>query len=270
MSHLNFCFPEWQGYAESNSVYFGTLAMQKMLGSQHHFDLVEVPENEQLILKNDIMGYEANLRQLKATSQLLLTEKPSSTFMLGGTCASEIAPVSYLNKLYDGDLAIVWFDAHGDLNTPKSSPSKHFHGMPLRALLGESDQAVLDVSHSVLRPEQVVLTGTRDLDEEEEQFINQHQVLVIPPEDLNTLYSTLSSKGYHNVYIHIDLDVLDPPDFPHLLLPIEGGVAIDSLLSTLRTILSDYNVAGSSIVEYVPQGAGDTETIKSIASLFKI
>ena len=57
--------------------------------------------------------------------------------MIGGTCGAEIAPVAYLNNHYESDLAILWFDAHGDLNTPKTSLSGHFHGMVLRTLLGE-------------------------------------------------------------------------------------------------------------------------------------
>jgi arginase len=47
---------------------------------------------------------------------------------VGGTCGVEAAPVAYLNERYAGDLAIVWFDAHGDLNAPDTSPSGHFHG----------------------------------------------------------------------------------------------------------------------------------------------
>lgn len=270
MNQLNICFPEWQGYAESNDVYFGSLALQKLLSSQHQFKMVEVPENEELELANDIMGYNANLRQLMATSKLLKSERPAATFMLGGTCASEIAPVSYLNEHYNGDLAVIWFDAHGDLNTPETSPSKHFHGMPLRALLGESDPAILREAHSVIRPEQVVLAGTRDLDEAEKEYITSHNISVLGPNELTSLIAVLEMKGFKNVYIHIDLDVLDPEVFPHLLLPIEGGISINELLKSIRDVQKQYWIKGSSIVEYVPQGSGDTNTIQSITSALGI
>jgi arginase len=63
-----------------------------------------------------------------------------------------MAPISYLNKLYGGDLAVVWFDAHGDLNSPATSVSQNFHGMPLRCLLGDGEETLKSACFSLLRP----------------------------------------------------------------------------------------------------------------------
>ena len=90
---------------------------------------------------------------------------------VGGTCGVEAAPVAYLNEQYDGDLAIVWFDAHGDLNAPATSPSGHFHGMVLRTLLGEGPHEYVGELRRPLRPAQLFLAGTRDLDPEESAYI---------------------------------------------------------------------------------------------------
>lgn len=265
-THLNLCFPEWQGYAESNSVYFGALRLQEILSTTHQFTSIPVPENEDLFLENDIIGYDANLRQLKATSHVLKQEKPASIFMVGGTCAAEIAPVSYLNKYYDGNLTVLWLDAHGDLNTPQSSPSKHFHGMPLRALLGESDPFVLQHAFSRLNPDQVVLAGTRDLDKEEERYIARNQVEVVTPRHMAQVVDRVLSKEKAHVYVHIDLDVLDPSSFPHLLLPIPGGVLIESLLKELDELVREIPLVGASIVEYVPDGNSGEPVLKEIVA----
>ncbi len=264
--HLNLCFPEWQGYAESNSVYFGTLRLQQLLATTHQFTSIPVPEQEDLFLENDIIGYEANLRQLKATAHVLNKEKPASIFMVGGTCAAEIAPVSYLNQYYDGGLTVLWLDAHGDLNTPQSSPSKHFHGMPLRALLGESDPFVLQHAFSKLNPEQVILGGTRDLDKAEKAYISNNQIEVVTPPNIDHVVDKVLLKGHSHVYIHIDLDVLDPSSFPHLLLPIPGGVLIETLLKQLNQIVREIPLVGASIVEYVPDGNSGENALKEIVA----
>ena len=65
----------------------------------------------------------------------LRASAPDIVVTVGGTCGVEAAPVAYLNERYDGNLAVVWFDGHGDLNSPATSPSGHFHGMVLRTLL---------------------------------------------------------------------------------------------------------------------------------------
>ncbi len=262
--HLNLCFPEWQGYAESNSVYHGALAVKKAIDAAQSFSLVEVPEHENLILENDIMGYSANLRQLKATSALVQQISPSTIFMIGGTCAAEIAPVSYLNQVYEGDMALIWLDAHGDLNTPETSPSKHFHGMPVRALIGESDPEILKYSFSNVRPEQIILAGTRDLDPAEQTFIQDNHLTVVLSEEIDSLQETVRSKGFQHAYIHIDLDVLNPDEFPHLLYPTPGGITVDSLHQVVKQIMNNSQVVGSSIVEFVPRDSTGIHVVKDL------
>ena len=253
MTHLNLCFPEWQGYAESNSVFFGALEIQQALHAHHEFTMIEVPEKEDLFLEKDIMGYQANLRQLKATAQRISQVEPDSIFMIGGTCASEIAPVSYLNKKFDGNLTVIWFDAHGDLNTPQTSPSKHFHGMPLRALLGECDTQILQQSFSLLHPDQVILAGTRDLDPEETNYIDSHDITLVPVASMEEVLTQLERRASKNVYLHIDLDVLDPVEFPHLLYQVPNGASVGQLTELVTAIHDQFSVVGSSLVEYVPR-----------------
>ena len=84
-----------------------------------------------------VQHLDAIIRQ-STDAKALLDElaKPSRVFTVGGDCGVEVQPVSHASACYPG-LAVVWFDAHADLNCPSSSPSGHFHGMPVRTLLGE-------------------------------------------------------------------------------------------------------------------------------------
>ncbi|MEL7145471.1 MAG: arginase family protein, partial [Bacteroidota bacterium] len=224
--HLNIFFPEWQGYGEDNTVQQGAQRLKEHL-STFTFVEIAIAEEEELPVSHNILGYESNLKHLQQAVELLKSEAPATTFMVGGTCASEIAPVSYLNKYYEGDLAVLWFDAHGDLNSPVSSPSKHFHGMPLRSLLGDGTQRVSDLMFSQLNPDQVFVLGGRDLDQPERDFVKEAGLSVWSPGQLTDekkLIEMITASGYNNVYIHIDLDVLEPSDFPHMLLPIDHGL----------------------------------------------
>ena len=270
MGHQNLCFPEWQGYAESNTVYHSTLALRNGLAVARDFDDMPVPENEEVLTINDIKGYEPNLRHLRHAAQLLIDRKPDSIFMIAGTCASEIAPVSWLNKRYDGDLTVLWFDAHGDLNTPSSSPSKHFHGMPLRTLLGDGDPTVLKACFSRLKPSQVALVGARDLDDEERRYIENNDISVLPVHNLDALTDTIREKSSENLYVHMDLDVLEPTSFPHQLLSVDRGMTKESLLTAVRELAVTFNIVGSSILEYVPKDASGLHFLQEIVDVLEV
>lgn len=264
MNHLNLIFPEWQGYGVNNLVHYGAHEIKKLHTTPENFKSIDVVIDEELIEKNNILGYDTNINLLAATRKKISDIRPSTITMIGGTCASEIAPVSYLNKVYDGNLLIVWFDAHGDLNTPESSGSKHFHGMPLRALLGESDPNVLQHSFSKVAPDQITLVGTRDLDDEEVKYIQNNKLEMVRVEDMASIPSLTTKKAYKNVYLHIDLDVLDPEEFPYMLLPVSGGLSIHQLLTSIEHFKKNFNVVGTSIVEYVPKENKDHHLVKPI------
>ncbi len=264
--HLNIFFPEWQGYAEDNLVSVGAAVLKNHLHSMD-FQEVVVEAQEDLPIANNIIGYEANLRQLKMARKILEREKPSTTFMIGGTCASEIGPVSYLNNYYQNDLAVLWFDAHGDLNTPHSSPSKHFHGMPLRTLLGDSDDEILHTAFSTVTPERVFVLGGREFDEEEITYIKSSGLHHYTPQALSNpqnLIDEIKGLGCRNLYVHVDLDVLEPTEFPHMLLPIADGLGVQGLLDTINLLKENFKIVGSSIVEYVPKEGGDLHTVDDI------
>ncbi len=263
-SRLDILFPDWQGYGESKASYAGALALANALADRFTFTSIPVPQTMPLTNQEGVLGLDENLSMLRSMRRLLEDKTPSSTFMIGGTCASEIGPVSYLNHKLNGDLCVLWFDAHGDLNTPASSPSGHLHGMPLRTLLGEGHPSVLAEAFSVLSPEQVILVGTRDLDRPEVAFIQQNAIQLFPPAQLTShdaLISAIESRNVRNVYLHLDLDILDPKSFPHLLVPTPGGLSPYSLTHLIHAITDRFNVAGFSVVEYVTHDTGDTAAV---------
>lgn len=270
-SFLPIYFPEWQGYAEDQSVLKGAEIIFNALKDELDFESIYVEEYEELEERERIIGYDSILSSFIEFKRLLEHREPDRTFLLGGTCASEIAPVSYLNDKYNGDLAVLWFDAHGDLNTPESSNSKHFHGMPLRTLIGEGNEVITNTLFSHLKPEQVILVGGRDLDIPEQEYITRSNISLLSPDMLvqnpDLLVNEIRNKGYKNVYLHLDLDILDPESFSHLLLHVPGGVSLELLKRLVKSVSQSYPIVGSSILEYVQRGEGGVEEVKELVSL---
>ncbi len=258
---LTFLFPAWQG-AGDKAVYHGALAMQKIT-TQLSMIQADISLSDELEKKNGIIGYDTLLKQIAAARLMIERQSVTRMLTLGGGCDAEILPVSYLNRLYAGDLALVWLDAHGDLNTPASSPSSLFHGMPLRCLLNEGDGQMRTQCLSFLDTQQVVLAGGRDYDEPELAYIKDHHIPCITPpelEDGHSLYEILHNKGYSRVYVHIDLDVLCPSVFPSVMCPTPGGISAVTLTETLNNLHAQFEVVGIGIVEYAPE-RGDCENI---------
>lgn len=262
---LAYVFPQWQG-AGDKALYHGALEMKELL-TLPQVEQVSVSLLDDLTTKNEIIGYDAITKQLTAGRTTLDQDNWDKIISIGGGCDIEMLPVSYLNQKYGGDLAVVWFDAHGDLNTPASSPSRLFHGMPLRCLLDEGDEQIRRTCFSFLQPQQIVMAGCRDLDAPEQAYINANSIAcvsIVEIESGNRLIDILTAKCYHHVYIHIDLDVLNPKEFPDVMCPTSGGLAVDMLVKTLKDLQAHFGIVGSSIVEYVP---GRKDSIKALREI---
>ena len=218
-----------------------------------------MPETEHLESERGIIGLSSVAAQTEKALRVLNKKEPDKLFTVGGTCAMEIAPISYLNKLYGGKMGVLWFDAHGDLNTPKSSPSGRMHGMVLRSLLGEGDHQIVDQISLKLCADQVVLVGVRDLDPAEKQYISENRITHFPPEKLESadeLIATLVSKAFEKLYIHLDLDFLSPTDFPEVLIPTRGGNTVEDLTGILNSLAAKFDIIGLSVVEFCSHERG--------------
>ena len=137
---------------------------------------------------------------------------PARPLVLGGCCCSHIGAVRELARRH-GRLGVVWIDAHGDLNTPESSPSGNAWGMPLRMLIDDGVVAARDVT----------LLGARNLDPPEADFIRRAGIR----EELGELPE--------RVYVALDCDVFEPGHLD-VFMPEPGGASPESLEPVLASI----------------------------------
>jgi arginase len=169
----------------------------------------------------------------------------SAVAVLSGDCTTSLGTVAGLQRSGRFDsLGVVWFDAHGDLHTPESTTSGYLGGMPLRMLIGDGDPAVAE--RTGLRPlaaSNVVLADARDLDPPEREYLAHSPVRHVPVE-------AVASKDVlpaGPLYLHVDLDVLDPSYVPGLSIPAAGGTDPATLADALAAVLTTGRVAALGI-----------------------
>jgi arginase len=261
-----FINPQWQGSGLTDELKFGAETLNLYF---NNFDKTTIPlSSKELTTLDNIKCYEPVLEQTTLFRQIIADRKLNKVSTIGGDCGIEIVPISYLNKIYQKEICIVWIDAHADLNTPDSSPSKAFHGMPLRTLLGEGNEKFIDLLFSKLNPEQVCYVGLRDLDEPEKEYISRHNMTTIT----NCHYANVQNKikNFKNVYIHLDLDVLDKSEFEFSMFPTNNGSLILDVVQLIEKIKEHHNVVGFCITECTATTLEQLDKIKPILDQIEI
>jgi arginase len=263
---MNLFFPQWQGGTDFERYTRGATFLRDMLEPRVEFVNVPINSSLDLSITDNIKAKPVLLEQLKAVRTLLETRKPERVFTLGGDCACDLVQITYLNQLYAGELSVVWLDAHADLNTPESSPSKHFHGMPLRSILGEGDSDVLKECFSQLKPRQVIFVGLRELDPPEEAFLEQHEMIRVRESGLrknpNVLANQTIEANSRNLYIHFDLDVLEPSQFDGTRYPTPNGMTLETVIDTIQSLSRAYNIVGFALTEFAPKDLEHAHVLK--------
>jgi arginase len=156
---------------------------------------------------------------------------PQRPLVLGGCCCAHVGAVQGLARR-GSRLAVVWLDAHGDLNTPATSPSGNPWGMPLRMLLDDE----------VVGPENVALVGARSLDPPEVEYLRATGI----DDDV-----ARALDGVDAVYVALDVDVLDPEALDSFV-PEPRGPGVDELAATLRIIPERATLVGAGVTGLVP------------------
>jgi arginase len=134
-------FPQWQGssHRDGPSLIRGSELIAEAL-NYLPFERIDVSRREASETLSNIRAKADLLNHAKYVRQIIEKTHPKRIVTLGGDCGVDLLPITYLHKRYGSDLAVIWIDAHADLNTPASSSSQAFHGMVLRACLGEGDK----------------------------------------------------------------------------------------------------------------------------------
>ncbi len=180
-------------------------------------------------------------------------------FVIGGDHSLGLGSIAGASKYYE-NLAVVWIDAHGDINTDETSPSGNVHGMPLAAAMGVGCTSLTDVYYKgvKVRPENVFIIGARDLDEGEVQLAKDKKLNLYTMDKfkymgvdgiLKDIVEKLKANNVEAVHLSFDMDALDSDLVPGTGTPVTDGMTIDEVKYVFKHLMDTKLVKSMDLVE---------------------
>jgi arginase len=169
--------------------------------------------------------------------------------VLAGNCSSALGAVAALGE----EVGVLWFDAHADFHTPETTRTGFFDGMPLAMLTGTGWNAMRAAVDGLkpVREENVVLVGSRAIDEGERERLNASRIALTARGGLDAALGRLRER-VESVYLHIDLDVLDPSVGRANWWAAEGGLSVREVESAVEEIGRRFAIRAAALTAYQP------------------
>ncbi len=245
--------PQWQGSPSSR-------AMQLIDGAQaiagdlprSATTILDVPMEAGESLGTGIHRLSA-LQRTRDVIEIALDGQVEPVLTVGGDCGVALAPIAHAARQAPG-LAVVWIDAHPDLNTPDSSPSGAFSGMVLRAVLGDGEPA-MSIESGTIPLARVIVAAARSFDDAELEAVEEHGITTITVDalrDPEALADAVRATDADAVYIHVDVDALDPAELAGNAHPEPFGVTVGELTAAITRLRATVPLVGSSLAGYSP------------------
>jgi arginase len=226
------------------------------------------------------------LPQIRKTCELIAArvveavERDATPLVLGGDHSVALGTLGGLAAA-KGTGGVLWIDAHGDLNTPESSPTGNVHGMPLAAALGLAGErfAGNGLTLPAVDPSRVAILGARSLDEAEKAYLRDSDVLVLTMTEIDRIgieraveraIDRISGSGF--VHVSLDMDALDPVIAPGVGTPVRGGLTYREAHLALELVAAADVAASFEVVEVNPVLDHENQTanlaVELVASAF--
>ncbi|WP_077303240.1 arginase [Virgibacillus pantothenticus] len=210
-------------------------------------------------LKNLLQVVEAN--EILATMVDQAVEKGDFPLVFGGDHSIAIGSLAGIAKHYD-QLGVIWYDAHGDLNTEETSPSGNIHGMPLAVSLGLGHEKLTSIAGYTpkVKPENIVIIGARSLDPGEKELIRCKGIQVFTMHEVDRLgMSSVIERAISylkprtdGVHLSVDLDGLDPSEAPGVGTPVIGGITYRESHLAMEMLAETGMITSAEFVEVNP------------------
>ncbi|NNF16713.1 MAG: arginase [Gammaproteobacteria bacterium] len=229
---------------------------------------ISVPAMETRVAKNDSARFKSEIldvcTRLAQTTYKTLTEG-RIPLVIGGDhsiAMGTVAGVSSYYKEQGENIGLIWFDAHGDMNIPTTSPSGNIHGMPLAHLLGHGDDDLSNILgvRPAIKPENVALIGIRDIDDHERRIINDSGVATFTMRDIDEFGMTqvirevlkVVNTGTVGFHISFDVDGCDPSVMPGSGTLVPGGVSFREAHQLLENCADTHLMTSMEVAELNP------------------
>ena len=250
--------PQWQGSGSARAMRLvdGAEAIRGDLPAAAT-TVIEVPMEAGDAEGSGIARF-SSIRVVRQRYAQQLERVTDPVLTLGGDCSVEYPGVAHAAA--DRRLALLWLDAHPDANSPETSPSRAFTGMVLRSI----------VDDGLVAPEDVLLVGARSWDPGEEAWIAERGIRSIPVDEASpdAVRSALGASDASGVYVHVDLDVLDPAELRGLSDPEPFGLSTSQVLDAIGAARDALPLAGAGVCCYSP--ASDADVSDDMATILRI
>ena len=251
---LTLAYPQWQGSGRHENLPRGAAAAAAICGE--YAPPVRVPLDDGNADAAGVRRWEAILAQFRSAQDILARSGARRVLTAGGDCAVDVAVIDHLNGMHPG-LRVVWVDAHLDANTPATSPSGNFHGMPVSAILGRAPEPMRAFLGAPIDPGRFHYFGIHVGDDGD--WALQREL------DLKLLDPDAPIDG--PVHIHFDLDALDPHEFPYVAYP-DGRLGIEAAIALVSRVAREADLVGFTVTEFAPADEDEAgEGSKVIARL---
>lgn len=200
----------------------------------------------------------ADIYQQLARLTAQAIDKGKRPVIIAGDCCSSIAVFAGLQRA-GIDPLFIWFDAHGDFNTWETTPSGFLGGMPLAMIAGRGEQTISNaVELAPVSEEKVILTDARDLDPEEKEQLRKSRVIHL--RHINELNEHPLPES--PIYVHVDMDIIDPEEVPAMNYPAPGGPSATELKAVFQRLAQTGRIAAVSVSSWNPDLDHDGQSEK--------
>lgn len=282
---IRLIYPQWQGgivshwmpdipAEDSSTGYYLGSRILNMLAPESSQKAYEVPVSTDVKRKVEkgIMDREDIIKQTKSALEILEKSNPEKIVTLGGECSVSVVPFTYLAKKHNNDAAVIWIDAHPDINLPYDD-YKGYHAMALAACLGLGDEEIMNMLPAKFDASKVLLVGLRSWDNGMQERQIELGLKGLEPEktakDSLEVLNWLKETGVSKVVVHFDLDVIDPNEMIAGVGVEPNGMKIDETVRLINDIASNYDIIGLTIAEPMPRIAIKLRNMMSKLPLFK-
>lgn len=222
---------------------------------------IQVPNPEESVAKTGSKRLQAVTAVCQEVYQRAResVQRDEFAIFIGGDHSISIGSVASAAK--DEPIGLIWIDAHGDFNTPETSPSGNIHGMPVAALIGDGDESLVNVGYpgAKLQSTHIVQIGIRDLDNAERDRLTHSGISVFTMRHVDELGMAAVARQaldrlrhLNRIHVSLDMDALDPDEAPGVGTAVPGGLSYREA-HLLMEILGDSNrVKSLDIVEINP------------------
>lgn len=278
MKTIRLLYPDFVS-GNLDEYYLGARLMSQIVPENQNQRLYKIdlpsPDSVHAEEKDGIYALDEVILGIQKANNILYEANPDKIITIGGNCIVSLVPFDYLHGLYP-DLGIIWIDAHPDVSTPKDG-YPNAHAMVLGSLLGEGAvQLRKEMKNPIFKPENLLYVGLQDLHDYQEQFLKDLKVnyLVQKDKDLNNIDISAFCDRFARVLVHLDIDVLNPTEFPatYFANPMlvgdgssGGNMSLARLNEVLHLIDDNSEIMGLTIAEYLP--FAEYKLHKSLSSL---